>query len=165
LLRNVKPPVSEVIERFHDENVTPSGVYEARLDHGVVSKEHARENELQNDLGPHVKHNPNHVVLFLSDKLLLSELIVVVVLVTEQIMNSKKHMRRKNSGYSSDVGRHDRCELPKKSWHKEKKEVIFRFSSVCRMGGCNNFAFAVVIDLGFFGSTSAFGSCCLSNSL
>ena len=86
VLGDVEPTVSEVVERLYGQDVADEGVERTLFDEGIVSEEHAGEDYLKGDLGPHVQNDADHVVFLLSGELLLGEFVVVVVLVDEEIV-------------------------------------------------------------------------------
>lgn len=81
MFRNVQPPVSKVVEWFNDEHVCQESINGTIRNACIVGKEHARKNELQCDLCPHVKHDANEVVFFFTSELLLCQFVVVVILI------------------------------------------------------------------------------------
>jgi hypothetical protein len=92
VLRDVQPTVRKVIQRFYHKYMTHEGIDGARFHHRIIGEEHTRENDLQRDLDPHMQNNSNQVFFFFSAKLFLSQLIVIVILITEYIVETQKQM-------------------------------------------------------------------------
>ena len=116
---NVEPTVSEVVEWLNCNNVADEGVEGTAFDEWAVREEHAREDDLEWDLDPHVKHDANKIILSFSDELFLCEFVIIIVLVDKDVMQSEYQMSGDHSGYAGEVRWQDGCDFPKESWHQE----------------------------------------------
>ena len=100
---DVQPAVGEVVQRLDDGHVRQEGVVRARGELIVGREEHGGEDELQDDLGPHVQERADEVVLLLPLELTLLQLHVVVVLIDEEVVQRHEQADGHDAGDAGDV--------------------------------------------------------------
>ncbi len=127
---NVQPQMSEVIKWFYYQHVAPEGAQGTFVYQRVVSKEHSWEDDLKANLCPHVKHNSNQIVVFLTFQLFLRQFVGIVILIAEKIVQSKQKMGGEYTCYACDVHRHDWGQLEEECWNHEQEQIILGRSLV-----------------------------------
>mmetsp|Transcript_2096 Transcript_2096/g.6038 ORF Transcript_2096/g.6038 Transcript_2096/m.6038 type:complete len:524 (-) Transcript_2096:373-1944(-) len=100
---DVQPAVGEVVQRLDDGHVRQEGVVRARGEVTVGRKEHGGEDELQDDLGPHVQERADEVVLLLPLELTVLQLHAVIVLIEEEVMQRHEQADGNDAGDAGDV--------------------------------------------------------------
>ncbi len=133
LSRNVKPAMGEIVKRFDEKNMAPKCFHSTGPNGLGVREEHGGKDQLKSYLNPHVKDATNQIVIFLSRKLFLCHLVIVIVLIDQEVMQGDRQASTHNTQNANEIKWKHWSPFPEKSRNQEKKEIIVGIAGARRM--------------------------------